>query len=81
MFKPYFKYVDAPGTGGRVTGMWFNRSWYSIIRSEEQQVSRWSKPVENSYRDLQSGGVTLGLFGQNYWIVNDTILGKLLSWL
>lgn len=90
--KPYYILEPQGGCGGRITGEWYGRSYYCIIRSLPPTVSStaiyyWSgKPVQgyverNPYRDLSHSGVTLGLFGQNYWIANDTILGKLLSWL
>ena len=76
MFKPYFKYVNAPGVGGKVT------EYNSIyIKSEPQSYSIWADEIKNPYRDLQHGGIELGFRGYNYWFSLDSLLGKIISFI
>ena len=76
MFKPYFKYVNAPGVGGKVLE---HTSLY--IKSETQLCSVWAGEVIDPYRDLQFGGIELGFRGHNYWFVKDSFLERIISFI
>lgn len=76
MFEPYFEYVEAPGQGGRVLE---HNSLF--IKSEKQLCSTWAEKIEKPYRDLQHSGISLGFNGLNYWFSEESILGRIFSFI
>jgi hypothetical protein len=72
MFIPYYKIVDEIGksSSAEVPVNWFTRN----ANPKAAHITRF-----NPYRHIFFGGTLLGFRGKNYFISDDTFLGKLIK--
>ena len=82
MFLPYYKINYQRGFSGKsIYHLMFPLTKKTFFISSEEQLINCNSISDkfNPYRDLQYGGITLGIGNLNYWFPIDSLLGRLLD--